>query len=308
MVDVIAGCQEELVALAGGVRFERFARDVAALADLADQDGGHDPRPEDNRLSVADGPEGSLVLKGTFVGDLAACLRHALEARADKLFRAHREDRRQCPELAAPTRGQLLAEALAELVRAGHAAGGSRAPVVDVTLVLPATAVPPPDGVGSGTGAGAGGSVLGTQVGRCTDVAGLRYSTHTVKLLCCDARFHPLAVSAAGVPLDLGSTVRLANRHQRRAASVRDGGCVFPGCDAPPSWTDLHHVIHAGPDGPTDMWNLASLCRRHHGIVHRRGWSMTADGEQWFTFTTPAGTTVGSQRHGRQRDRQPSPR
>ena len=155
VVDVIAGCQEELVALAGGVRFERFARDVAALADLADQDGGHDPRPEDNRLSVADGPEGSLVLKGTFVGDLAACLRHALEARADKLFRAHREDRRQCPELAAPTRGQLLAEALADLVRAGHAAGGSRAPVVDVTLVLPATAVPPPDGVGFGAGTGA---------------------------------------------------------------------------------------------------------------------------------------------------------
>ena len=82
---------------------------------------------------------------------------------------------------------------------------------------------------------------------------------------------------------------------------VRDGGCVFPGCDAPPSWVDLHHVIHWGDDGLTVLENLASLCRHHHGVTHRKGWSMTATADEWFIWTTPGGRTLHSQRHGRQR-------
>ena len=201
---VIAGAQPELIALAQGVRFERFRDEVMALADLADGDGGHDPRPEDNSLSVADGPSGELFLKGTLVGEWAATVRDALAPMTDRMFRRHRSDRGHCPELAAPTRSQLRAEALTELVRQGHAADSTatRAPVADVTLVMhtPGTAVHP------------AAELLGSRAGTCTTVSGIRYANRTVELLCCDAVFHTLVVDSLGVPLDLGTGVRFATR------------------------------------------------------------------------------------------------
>jgi hypothetical protein len=108
-----------------------------------------------------------------------------------------------------------------------------------------------------------------------------------------------LVVDSLGVPLDLGRSVRFAARDQRRALAARDGGCVFPGCGAPASWTDAHHVVRFSDGGSTDLSNLASLCRHHHGVVHRRGWSMAATEGQRFTFTTPRGLVLDSQRHGR---------
>jgi len=47
---------------------------------------------------------------------------------------------------------------------------------------------------------------------------------------------------------------------QRKALIVRDGGCIFPGCDRPASWCDAHHIIHWLDSGPTDLWNLCLLC------------------------------------------------
>ncbi len=70
----------------------------------------------------------------------------------------------------------------------------------------------------------------------------------------------------------------------RRAVAARDGGCRFPGCTAPVSWCDVHHVrpraTETHPDavdGDHHPANLVSLCRRHHTIVHRRGWHQTLD-------------------------------
>ena len=106
----------------------------------------------------------------------------------------------------------------------------------------------------------------------------------------------------------MGREIRLANREQRRALAKRDGGCIFPGCDCPVGWTDAHHVIWWEHDGPTDIWNLALLCRYHHGVTHRRGWTMTAAGDDWFTWTTPSGDTLHSQRHrGRSPTAHPAP-
>jgi hypothetical protein len=87
---------------------------------------------------------------------------------------------------------------------------------------------------------------------------------------------------------------------------VRDGGCVFPGCDLPPHWCDAHHVVPFEAGGSTDVAGLASLCRRHHGVTHRAGWRMEATADGWFSWTTPAGRTFWSQRHGRRR-RHPPP-
>ena len=115
--------------------------------------------------------------------------------------------------------------------------------------------------------------------------------------LLCDSQLTLVATNVIGVILNMGRRARLATRAQRRALTVRDGGCVFPGCGAPATWCDAHHVQHWEHDGRTDMRNLALLCRYHHGVTHRTGWAMTATEDQRFTWTTPSGATLHSQRH-----------
>ena len=83
---------------------------------------------------------------------------------------------------------------------------------------------------------------------------------------------------------------------------MRDGGCVFPGCDRPPGWCDAHHSDEWDDGGNTDLNLLGFLCHSgHHGITHRNGWKMHATGDGWFYWTTPSGHSFWSQQHGKQR-------
>ena len=60
--------------------------------------------------------------------------------------------------------------------------------------------------------------------------------------LLCDPVLRPIVIGLDGLPVGAGHEGRLATPEQRRALAHRDGGCVFPGCTAPPAWTDAHHV------------------------------------------------------------------
>ncbi|MET0864702.1 MAG: HNH endonuclease signature motif containing protein, partial [Nakamurella sp.] len=66
----------------------------------------------------------------------------------------------------------------------------------------------------------------------------------------------------------------------RRAITLRDKGCSFPGCDRPPGWTDAHHVRSWLHDGETAYGNSCLLCRFHHTTVHKGDWAIVfaADG------------------------------
>lgn len=87
-------------------------------------------------------------------------------------------------------------------------------------------------------------------------------------LLACQADLTPVWHGPDRVPLDLGQTKRFATPAQWKALLVRDGGCTFPGCTAPPEWTESHHIIWWSRGGPTDITTLALLCGRHHTHVH----------------------------------------
>ena len=58
-------------------------------------------------------------------------------------------------------------------------------------------------------------------------------------------------------------------RAKRRALAYRDHGCRFPGYDLP--FGQAHHIKHWAQGGPTTLWNLVLLCRRHHRSVHEEG-------------------------------------
>ena len=88
-------------------------------------------------------------------------------------------------------------------------------------------------------------------------------------------------------PLEVGRTSRVVTAAQRAALVVRDGGCAVAGCDRPPAWCEAHHLRHWLHGGPTDLANLALVCRAHHRAVHEGGWRLTRDPDGRLTATPP---------------------
>ena len=305
VAQVVHLIQEQLVDLARGTRFEVWARDVRALLDLADQDGGHEPRLQDNHLDVVTDADGGVLVHGELVGAWAAEFRAAIDAEADRMFRTMLRDAAstggETPQFRRP---QLLALALVELVRQGRAAGRSgQAPVGDVTVVL--TTPPSLPAELHGPTPGQSDSEWLDRITAATLSAhaldGRPLHPTTAGLLCCDASLRVLVETFSGETLALGRSQRLASAAQRRAAAVRFGGCCFPGCDAPPNWVELHHTPGWEAGGGTDLDHLAPLCRHHHGTVHQRGWGLVPDQDHGFVVLTPSGRRLPAQSRGRVR-------
>ena len=284
--DIVIDNQELLLSLADRCRFEPWSAEVRGLVRLWDQDGGYDPNedPAANRLSYGTSLDGLVTLAATLTGDNAEVVIQAIEAKTDQLHLRAVRDHKATPELEIPSRSTLRALALTELIRQalGVDLDSTQGPNVEATLVVDAddpTSATDPDGVPLADG--------------------------TTRLLLCDAELHALIVDSLGVPLDLGRHARWADDNQRRAVRRRDGGCAFAGCDAKVTWCDVHHCVHYGDKGVTDLCNLICLCRHHHGVVHRKGWSTRVDADGWPIFQTPSGATFWGQRHGRQREGPP---
>ena len=87
----------------------------------------------------------------------------------------------------------------------------------------------------------------------------------------CDASISRVITKGSSEPLDIGRRTPVVPVPMRRAVTVRDRHCRFPGCDRPPPWCDAHHVVHWADGGDTALSNLVLLCRRHHRLVHQGG-------------------------------------
>jgi hypothetical protein len=90
----------------------------------------------------------------------------------------------------------------------------------------------------------------------------------------CDSGVTLIGVGDKGQPLWMGRRERYFTAAQRKALALRDGGCVWPGCKAPPSWCHAHHVIPWQQDGPTDIDNGVLLCSFHHHLLHQGDYRM----------------------------------
>ena len=275
----IVDLQDELVGLAQRTPFPAWRTHVSRLVELLDQDGGFDPDRDlaRNHLSITNlGPD-HLRIHGELVGEHALSFTHLLETETDRQWRQARTDHDHA-DLPSMSRTTLRALALVALLRHGAATPleTTTAPTVDITLMIQAT-----------------------QPDRIHTPEGEPLRPHTYRHLACDPMFTPIVASIDGTPLTVGRTTRLATPAQRRALAARDGGCVFPGCDMPTNWCDAHHITPWQAAGSTDLANLASLCRHHHGVTHRTGWTMVANPSpnQTFTWTTPTHTTLTSQRN-----------
>ncbi|MDJ0325288.1 HNH endonuclease signature motif containing protein, partial [Cryobacterium sp. PH31-AA6] len=80
----------------------------------------------------------------------------------------------------------------------------------------------------------------------------------------CDTGVRGILFNDTGQALDVGREQRLFTEQQRTAIALRDGGCIWPDCDRPPSWTEAHHLDDWSLNGTTDTADGTCLCHPHH--------------------------------------------
>lgn len=97
--------------------------------------------------------------------------------------------------------------------------------------------------------------------------SGSTISAGELRRLCCDADITPVVLGSNSVPLDVGRTSRLVTPEIRKALTLRDGGCAFPGCHMPDPQCEAHHITPWWAGGSTALHNLVTLCGHHHKLV-----------------------------------------
>ncbi len=95
-----------------------------------------------------------------------------------------------------------------------------------------------------------------------------------LRRMLCDARIVPVVLGERSEPLDVGRAQRTVSDPLRRLVAARDRGCAHPGCDRPPSWCEVHHVIEWRHGGTTSIDNLVMLCGAHHDQIHDTEWTI----------------------------------
>src|SRR6266851_4301217 len=103
----------------------------------------------------------------------------------------------------------------------------------------------------------------------------------TARRIACDCSLTPIVDGEAC------ETSRVVPGAMRRALAARDKHCRFPGCDMPPGWTDAHHIQHWADGGPTNLFNLILMCRRHHRLLHEGRWLLLQAGEGVLQVVPP---------------------
>ena len=199
------------------------------------------------------------ILHAEFDDTTFADIKAAIDAESDRLFHAD-GGRNGAEEVRSPQ--QRRADAVAALIL-GERSGAVGPPAVrnQMTLIVHAEGSAEIVGVGP-------------------------LPKSEVERLACISDLHGVVFSADGQPLWLGDTVRLATDDQWRALIARDGGCI--GCDADPARCEAHHIQWSKrDDGPTDIDNLALVCRHHHHLIHDKGWRVIRDGEGRWTLAPP---------------------
>lgn len=247
----------------------RRARSLRAQLDEASIADREAARREQRSLRFSRLPDGMSLLTWRMDPETAACVGELYD-RATSPRRGG--PRFVDPEVAASiadderTTEQLASDAFAELLRHGADADSSRllgsgAPIVRAIAV----------------------AAHGYLEGQPDAV-----SRQTIERLGCAGAVQQVTIDPGGQPLDLGREQRLFSRHQRVALAIRDGGCRWPGCDRPPSWTEAHHTRHWQRDGGgTDLANGILLCRFHHLTLHNNHWEIRQRGSEFDLIPPP---------------------
>ncbi len=103
--------------------------------------------------------------------------------------------------------------------------------------------------------------------GQCCDDRGWNLPDAIRRYITCDGLLTPTFIDGS-IPISVGRTGRTIPQRTRRLVMLRDGGCTIPGCTQT-HVLEIHHIIHWENGGPTDTWNLITLCPHHHRMHHK---------------------------------------
>ncbi|HVS03219.1 MAG TPA: DUF222 domain-containing protein [Thermoanaerobaculia bacterium] len=243
-------------------------------------------------LHVYTDEDGLVVVRGRLEPEAGAALLRALDAAGDRLYR---EGREQAAAGAPPVDGdhdgpeQRRADALglvAESALAGGLDPGTRGDRFQVVVHVDAEVLAA-DNPGS---ADVSAETSPTGEGLCHLEGGAGVSAETSRRLACEASRVTVRHDREGRVLDVGRKTRAIPPAMRRALSVRDGGCRFPGCGL--KLCDAHHVEHWADGGATRIDNLLLLCRRHHRAVHEEAFRVLLEEGGAARFFRPDGREV----------------
>ncbi|WP_197029106.1 DUF222 domain-containing protein [Blastococcus sp. URHD0036] len=120
---------------------------------------------------------------------------------------------------------------------------------------------------------------------------GATISAARARWLACDSTVARIVMGPDGVPIDRGREVRIVPAPLRHLLDLRDGGCLFAGCDAPPEWCEAHHFLHWAFGGETTLENTGLFCERHHGKLHAGFRVERGPDGRWHTYR-PDGTEI----------------
>ena len=87
----------------------------------------------------------------------------------------------------------------------------------------------------------------------------------------CKAEILLWASSPDGKHYRLLTASRFASDYQKQCLALRDGGCVWRGCNMAASKCDAHHLKFRSEGGQTAIENMALLCPTHHRKLHNMG-------------------------------------
>ncbi len=90
-----------------------------------------------------------------------------------------------------------------------------------------------------------------------------------------------------GAIVHTGTTRRRPTAAQRREVEMRDATCAFPGCRMPATQSDLDHTTPWAERRRTSARGLGPLCRHHHVVRHRAGWSYVRLPNGDYRWTSP---------------------
>ena len=128
---------------------------------------------------------------------------------------------------------------------------------------------------------------LGSDEGAAALEGGCELAPETVRRLACEASIQTI-VRHNSRSIGVGRKTRTPPPWLRRLVVKRDGFCRFPGCERR-RHLHTHHVRHWTREGPTDLDNLALLCRFHHQLVHEGGWDIRGKPDGEMVFVRPDG-------------------
>ncbi|HEX5730141.1 HNH endonuclease signature motif containing protein [Microbacterium sp.] len=97
-------------------------------------------------------------------------------------------------------------------------------------------------------------------------------SLSVARHIACTGAVQRVVCGTGGRIVSIETLDRVFNHHQRRGITLRDGGCLIPGCRVPPQWCEIHHVQEHSRGGPTHTDNGVLLCWFHHRTIDSGGW------------------------------------